>query len=34
MSGLGFWNLDKELNKVERPDMSKLGAGHIRLEPL
>jgi hypothetical protein len=34
MSGLGLWNLDKELDKVERPDMSKLGAGHIQLEPL
>jgi hypothetical protein len=25
MSGLGLWNLNKGPNKVERPDMSRLG---------
>jgi hypothetical protein len=28
--GLGLWNLDKELNKAERPDMFGLGAGHVQ----
>jgi hypothetical protein len=28
--GLGLWNPDKESNKAERPDMSGLGAGHVR----
>jgi hypothetical protein len=34
MSGLGLWNPNKELDKAERPNMSGLGAGHVRPEPL
>jgi hypothetical protein len=34
MSGLGLWNPDKELDKAERPDMSRLGVGHVWLDPL
>jgi hypothetical protein len=34
MSGLGLWNLNKEPDKAKRPDMSGLGAGHVRQEPL
>jgi hypothetical protein len=34
MSRLCLWNSDKELNKAERSDMSRLGAGHVRPEPL
>jgi hypothetical protein len=30
ISGLGLWNP----NKAERSDMSRLGAGHVRPEPL
>jgi hypothetical protein len=29
MFGLGLWNLDKESDKPERPDMSGLGARHV-----
>jgi hypothetical protein len=34
MSGLGHWNVDKEPDKVERPDMSGLGPGHIWVRSL
>jgi hypothetical protein len=34
MSGLGLWNLDKELDKAERSDMSGLGAELVWPEPL
>jgi hypothetical protein len=41
MSGLGLWNSDKELDKVEitwdkaeRSDMSGLGAGHVWVSSL
>jgi hypothetical protein len=34
MSGLDLWNLDKEPDKADRPDMLGLGAGHVRPEPL
>jgi hypothetical protein len=34
MSGLGLWNLDKEPDKAEKPDMSGLGAEHVRVRSL
>jgi hypothetical protein len=34
MSGLDLWNPDKEPNKAEQPNMSRLGARHVRPEPL
>jgi hypothetical protein len=34
MSRLGLWNPDKELNKAERSNLSRLWAGHGRPEPL
>jgi hypothetical protein len=34
MSELGLWNPNKEPDKAERPDMSRLGAGHVLPEPL
>jgi hypothetical protein len=34
MSGLGLWNSKKESDKAEKPDMSGLGAGHVRPEPM
>jgi hypothetical protein len=34
MSKLGFWNSDKEPDKAKRPDMSRLGGGHVQPEPL
>jgi hypothetical protein len=34
MSGLGLWNLNKEPDKAERPDMCELGGGHVQPRPL
>jgi hypothetical protein len=34
MSSQGHWNLATEPDKAERPDMSGLGAGHVRSESL
>jgi hypothetical protein len=34
MSGLGLWNPDKESDKAEKPDMSGLGAEHVRVRSL
>jgi hypothetical protein len=34
MSGLSLWNPTKESDKAQRLDMSGLGAGHVRPEPL
>jgi hypothetical protein len=34
MSGLGLWNPNKEPDKAERPDMSGLGVGHVRVSSL
>jgi hypothetical protein len=30
MSEMGLWNPDKEPDKAERSDMSRLGGGHVR----
>jgi hypothetical protein len=34
MSGQSHWNPATEPDKAERPDMSSLGAGHVRPESL
>jgi hypothetical protein len=34
MSGLDLCNLDKEPDKAERPDISELGVGHVRVRSL
>jgi hypothetical protein len=34
MSGQSHWNSATELDKPERPDMSGMGAGHVRPESL
>jgi hypothetical protein len=34
MSGQSHWNLSTELDKAERPNMSGMGAGHVRPESL
>jgi hypothetical protein len=34
MSDQSHWNLPTESDKAERPDMSGLGAGHVRPESL
>jgi hypothetical protein len=34
MSGLGLWNPNNEPDKAERPNMSGLRVGHVRVRSL